>query len=46
MLEAEVIERTGWSITELDAVPIGRLERYLTYWNTKAEWEARQIKER
>lgn len=44
-MEAEVIERTGWSVSDLDACPPGRLERYLLYWNAKSEREREQIEE-
>jgi hypothetical protein len=40
-MEAEVIELTGWSVDELDACPAGRLERYLLYWNARAEQRQR-----
>lgn len=42
-LEAEVVEKTGWTLDQVDACPVGRLERLILYWNAKNEWERERI---
>jgi hypothetical protein len=38
-VEAEVIEKTHWPPSVIDEIGYDRLQEYLHYWNTKAEWE-------
>lgn len=40
-LEARLVEKTGWTLDQIDAVQPGRLERLLLYWNAEAEWQER-----
>ena len=41
-IEGEIIEKTGWTLDELDAAPPHRLRRVIRYWNRKAEHEREQ----